>query len=352
MDLISGNRRGFGASLLRGILRLASFWYWLAVNLRLGLYAIGVKRRFSVNRPVVCVGNLTTGGTGKTPAVACVVNLLRELGATPAIVSRGYRSGAGGNDELRVLGELCPTVKHLQNPDRVAGAREAIAGGASVIVLDDGFSHLRLRRDLDVLLLDALNPFGFGRMLPRGLMREPLRSMRRAGAIIFTRADVATPERLRELEDVVKCYGFTGPVLHAAHKPVKLVEIATGQESEAAALRGKIVAPFCGIGNPSGFEKTLMALGASISKLGTLVMDDHANLDARELTRQVQPFIRASMEQGAQVAVCTQKDAVKLRGIEVCPGADIPVLELRVEFALLRGAAELNEALARLVKNA
>jgi tetraacyldisaccharide 4'-kinase len=347
IGLISGKRRGLAATLMRFGLRGLSFWYWLAVNLRLAAYAMGLPRRRRVNKPVLCIGNLTTGGTGKTPAVAWAVNTLRELDAKPAIVSRGYKAAADGNDEMKVLAELCPGVLHLQNRDRVKAASEASSQGADVIVLDDGFSHLRLWRDLDVLLLDSLNPFGYGRMLPRGLMREPLRSMRRAGAIVFTRADVATPERLRELEDVVKCYGFTGPICHAAHVPVKLLDVAGGVDRPLEFLRELVVAPFCGIGNPRGFERTLESCGAKISPLGTLVLDDHAPLDAREITRQLQPFLRASLEQGAKAGLCTQKDAVKLRGQDICPG--VPCYELRVEFRILRGEQELRDKMRALL---
>jgi tetraacyldisaccharide 4'-kinase len=348
LEIISNKRRGLLAWLLRAFLRYCSFWYWLAIRIRLAAYSVLPRHR--VGKPVICVGNITTGGTGKTPAVAAVVAMLKELGARPAIVSRGYRGGDSGNDEMKVLEELCPGVLHIQNANRVAGASRAIKEGASVVVLDDGFSHLRLRRDLDVLLIDALNPFGYGRMLPRGLMREPLSSLRRAGAIVISRADVATPERLLEVEDVVRCYGYIGPVLHAAHVPQKLVNLATGEEQPLEALKGKAVVPFCGIGNPRGFERTLENLGAHLTAMGTLGLEDHAALDAREITRQVQPFLRTAYEQGAQLAVCTQKDAVKLRGVDVCPG--LPVYELRVEFKFLRDEAELRKKLAEVLQAA
>lgn len=349
MDLISGRREGFSAACLRLLLWLASFWYWAAVSLRLALYSLGLLRRRRAGAPVICVGNLTTGGTGKTPAVAHVVQMLAGLRARPAIVSRGYRASASGSDEMKVLAELCPGVLHVPNANRLAGACRALSEGADCIVLDDGFSHLPLARDLDLLLLDALNPFGFGRMLPRGLLREPLRSMRRASAIVITRADVAQPERLREIEDVARCYGFTGPVIHAAHQPEKLAELFSGAPVDLSELRGEVVAPFCGIGNPRGFERTLDSLGAAVSPLGTLVLNDHADLDEREITRQVEPFLRSAREQGARIAVCTQKDAVKLRGRKIELPVDMPLLELRVQFRILRGEEELRAMLARVI---
>lgn len=349
MDLISGRRRGFGAALFRLLLRFASFWFWLAANLRLGLYRVGVLRGISVDVPVICAGNLTTGGTGKTPAVAWLCKALLEKGRKPCIVSRGYKSESladkPSNDEMRVLEELVPGTPHIQNPDRVAGARKAVHEGADVVVLDDGFSHLRLKRDLDVLLLDSLNPFGFGRMLPRGLMREPLRSVRRAQFAVFTRADVARPERLRDLEDTIRCKGFTGEVAHAAHAPVKLVRIDDGGEVPLDTLMNKKVAPFCGIGNPRGFERTLESLGAGLTDVGTLILDDHAKIDAGTLERQVVPFVRAAREAGAELAVCTQKDAVKFRGAGEGAEALLPIYELRVEFRIIKGEEELRAAI-------
>lgn len=338
-----------GASLFRVLLRFASFWFWLGANLRLGLYRIGLLRKLTVTAPVICAGNLTTGGTGKTPAVAWITGYLFEKGRQPCIVSRGYKSEPGHekpkNDEMVVLKELLPGAPHIQNPDRVAGARKAIHDGADAIVLDDGFSHLRLERDLDILLFDSLNPFGWGRMLPRGLMREPLRSVRRAQFAIFTRADIASRERLRDLEDTIRCKGFTGGIAHAAHAPVKLVRISDGEEVPLKELKGKIVAPFCGIGNPRGFERTLESLGAELSKMGTLVLDDHAKIDANTLERQVVPFIRTSREFGAELAVCTQKDAVKFRGSGAGSDALVPIYELRVEFRIIKGESELKAAI-------
>ena len=139
----------------RALLRSASWWFRGAVLCRLAMYRLGWLRSHSVGVPVICVGNLTTGGTGKTPAVAWVVNQVKAMDRSPCIVSRGYRAEEGGNDEQRVLEELCPGVPHIQDPDRVAGARRAREQGADVVVLDDGFSHVRLKRNLDILLFDS-----------------------------------------------------------------------------------------------------------------------------------------------------------------------------------------------------
>ena len=348
IDLISGNKRGPVAAFKRGVLRIASWFFKFGAVTRLALYKVGIKSGNKVDVPVICVGNLTTGGTGKTPAVAWVVKMLNEAGCRPAIVSRGYRADESGNDELKVLNELLPDTPHVQNPDRTAGARKAIADGADCIVLDDGFSHLRLHRDLDILLFDSLNPFGYGRMLPRGLMREPLSSVRRAKFAIFTRADVATADRLGDLEDTIRCKGFVGEIAHAAHQPIKLVRISDGEEVPPDELKDKTVAPFCGIGNPRGFERTLERLGAVITPLGTLRLDDHQKFDDALMRDQVVPFLRAAHESGAVAGICTQKDAVKFRGSKAGLDALVPIYELQVAFEIVQG----EDALREVIKNA
>lgn len=351
IDLVSGNKRGPLAAMQRGGLRFASWFFKFGAVTRLLLYRAGIKSGNKVDVPVVCVGNLTTGGTGKTPAVAWVVQALTEAGRKPAIVSRGYKSDESGNDEMKVLHELLPDTPHVQNPDRTAGAKKAIAEGADCIVLDDGFSHLKLQRDLDILLFDSINPFGYGRMLPRGLLREPLSSVRRAKFAIFTRADVAHKDRLRDLEDTVRCKGFVGGIAHAAHEPVKLVRISDGEEVPLTELKGKTVAPFCGIGNPRGFERTLEKLGARITPLGTLRLDDHQAFDDHLMQHQVVPFLRSARESGAVAGICTQKDAVKFRGSEAGLDAEVPMYELRVEFRVILNEEALLEKLAEVVSD-
>ena len=170
-EIMSGRRRGAGASLLRAALATVAGPYAGTMWLRRWMYrrALLPSRRAKV--PVICIGNITTGGTGKTPMVAWVVGRLKAAGCNPAILTRGYRPAAGQSDEAELLKHLCDAPVVI-NGDRPAGAAQAVAGGADVLVMDDGFQHRRLRRDMDVVLIDATNPFGYGHCLPRGLLRE------------------------------------------------------------------------------------------------------------------------------------------------------------------------------------
>ena len=198
-DIVSGCRGGAGAAVARGVLRLVEVPYTAAVNWR--------NRRFDgphstvqrVGVPVVSVGNLTLGGTGKTPMVEWIANWLVQRKVRVAIVSRGYGAAAADkNDEALELEQALAGVPHVQNPDRVAGALAAVERfGAELILLDDGFQHRRLARDLDVVLLDATAPFGFEHVFPRGMLREPVRGLQRADVVCLTRVD-ALPAQERE----------------------------------------------------------------------------------------------------------------------------------------------------------
>ena len=204
LALMAGERRGFSAAWQRCGLRLASVPYGWAVAVRNGLFDRGWKSIERAGVPVVSVGNLTVGGTGKTPCVEYIASRLRQWDRRVAILSRGYGSEHGPNDEALVLEENLPDVPHLQGPDRVALARIAIEELESeVLVLDDGFQHRRLARDLDVVLIDATQPWGFGYLLPRGLLRESPRGLRRAGAVVLTRCDQVDAAALAKLKGEV-----------------------------------------------------------------------------------------------------------------------------------------------------
>jgi len=206
--LISGQSSGFGASILRLLLALAATGYSLVVRLRNFLYSNGMLRVHHVDAAVICVGNITTGGTGKTPLVVWLCNLITQNSKLNtqnckfAILTRGYKARTQENadlkDEIAILAESCPEAQVIVNPDRVAGAAEAIEKhAAKVLIMDDGFQHRRLARNLDIAAIDATQPFGYGRMLPAGLLREPVSSLNRAGAVVITRCDQVTIERTR-----------------------------------------------------------------------------------------------------------------------------------------------------------
>jgi tetraacyldisaccharide 4'-kinase len=256
-----------------------------------------------------------------------------------AILSRGYGQRAGLNDEGRVLEDNLPDVPHLQGADRAELARVAVEElAAELIVLDDGFQHRRLARDLDLVLLDALEPFGLGRMFPRGLLREPLGSLRRAGVVVLSRADlVAEPER-RLIRRAAE--RRAGPLcwVEARHAPLDLVD-ADGGSTPLAGLAGARVAAFCGIGNPEGFRRTLPPLAGTLAGFRTFPDHyDYTAADVLDLERWAQ-----SIE--PDLVLTTQKDFVKLRAKTL---GTIPLRALRIGLEVLEGIQALEEALSAL----
>lgn len=327
-DVISGTRRGAAATLLRSGLSLAEPGYRAVVALRNAGFDRGWKQIERVSVPVISVGNVTTGGTGKTPAVAWITNWLAAEGFRPAIVSRGYRAlDEEGNDEKRLMDQLCPDVPHLQNRHRAAAARKAITQhSAHSIVLDDAFQHRQLHRDLDVVLIDALNPWGFGHLLPRGLLREPRQSLARADVVLMTRCGQIEPPRRRELEQEIARWS-AAPVLESTFAVTRLVN-SRGETRELAGLAVERVAAFCGIGNPAGFRKTLAEIGAEPDDARFRAFPDHHHYGPRD-SENLATWGRSV---GATLLLATRKDLVKIPSTEL-GGIPLWGVDQTLEFA-------------------
>ena len=337
LELVGGRRRGPLAAVQRFGLRLASWPYGLVVRLRNGAYAAGWARATRVEVPVISAGNLTVGGTGKTPFVEYLAGFLSQHDRRVAVLSRGYGGNGGPNDEALVLEENLPDVPHLQGPDRAALAAIAIEELESeVLVLDDGFQHRRLARDLDVVLLDATCPWGYGHLLPRGLLREPPSGLRRAGAIVLTRCDQATATELEQLRQRVERLAPGVPVAETVHRPLALIQSGP-QSTTPDWLRGRSVAGLCGIGNPEAFRRTLTDLGAEV--IDFRVYPDHHAYN-REDVEEMRGWARGLPAEAA--VVTTQKDLVKLRLVEL---AGRPVWTLRIGLAFHSGQARLEALL-------
>ncbi len=333
-DLASGRTRGLRAGLLRGVCRLAEVPYGLAVWWRNRRFDRDGSRSVAVDVPVICVGNLTTGGTGKTPMVQWLAGWFRQRGLRVCIVSRGYRAEEGGqNDEALELELRLPDVPHLQNADRVSAARTAIEEFQSqLVILDDGFQHRRLRRDLDIVLLDALEPFGFGHLLPRGLLREPISSLRRASVVVFSRADAVDAARRDEIRDTVQRHAPDAIWVEAVHRPTAFIN-ASGKSRPLTDFGGEQALAFCGIGNPEGFRKTLQSICPQL--VAWREFPDHHAYSRNDLEQ----LARQAKAAGARLLVCTHKDLVKIRVDEL---EGIPLWALQIEMAIQAGLEPLE----------
>lgn len=339
LALVREERRGPFAFLARAGLRLASWPYGLGVRVRNARFDRSGKLIHRASVPVVSVGNLTLGGTGKTPCVEHVAAFYRDLGHQVAILSRGYGGDAGRNDEAMVLEENLPDVPHLQGCDRVelaATAAEELE--AEVLVLDDGFQHRRLHRDLDVVLIDATRPPTRDYLFPRGTLREPASGLRRAGAIVLTRCDQVPAAELEAVRGWLAQRLPNTPVATTEHRPADLLG---GDEPEPVeTLAGKPVAAFCGIGNPAAFRRTLESLGATV--VNFRAFPDHhpySRADVDDLMRWSE-----ALPAGATVAT-TQKDWVKLRVPDL---AGRPLRAVRIGLAFRSGQDEFDAALRRI----
>ncbi len=340
-DLVSGRRRGLVARGLRALLRLAEVpttWVVRARNLR---YDRGTNRIHQAGVPVVCVGNLTLGGTGKTPLVEWISRWAEQRRVRVAIVSRGYGSQAGSpNDEALELAHALPGVPHVQHANRVAAACEAVERhGAQLIVLDDGFQHRRLGRELDVVLLDATEPFGFEHLFPRGTLREPIGSLRRASVVVLSRADMLDETAREAIRRRVAQHAPEAAWCEVEHRPTKLVNHA-GKCLPLEQLTGHKIAAFCGIGNPAGFRHTLSSLGCR--PIAWREFADHHSYGPQD----IESLRDWSVAAGADMAVCTRKDLVKLQVEQI---GNAPLWAVDIELRFLQGQDALEAKLNAVV---
>ena len=329
---------------------LAQVWRWEGRRRQAKYYSW--RRKLDV--PVISVGNLTMGGTGKTPCVLRLAELLRERGRTPGILTRGYGRTSPTPVLALPLGAAVRTEESGDEPQIFLRARVAPVGigadrhragtllrekfGADVMLLDDGFQHVKLARDFDVVLLDALNPFGGGEVFPMGRLREPMDALARADAIVITRSEAS--DLGPAIEQAVRRWNPQAPIFHARIEPEGWVEHRSGRYLHLEELKLDRVGAFCGLGNPRSFHRTLDALGTRY--VDTVEFQDHHRYLPNELTRMAEQFRR----QGAVALVTTEKDAVNL-----CQDADellapLPLYWLKIGMRI-EGEAELLAQIER-----
>lgn len=339
--IISSEARGILPSLARVVLHGMSFGYGSVMFVRNLAYQLGLKNVARVDVPVIAIGNLTTGGTGKTPVVAAVVKMLQQAGHQPGIVSRGYRADASGqNDEKKVLAMQCPKVPHEQNPDRVVASTKLISEHrVTAIVLDDAFQHRRIHRDLNIVLIDATIPFGFDHLLPRGLLRESISGLQRADFVLITRADAVSRERLIQIQG--KCIRqddrLAGRVAEVVFQPTDLLS-GSGQRRAIEELSGQSVVVMTGIGNPEAFVLTCEGLNFKI--VDTAFFPDHHHFTAEE----VAAVAKQAAELNAAV-VTTVKDIVKIAD----PPKNLFAVDIEAVFPNVEEQSALEDKLRQLV---
>jgi tetraacyldisaccharide 4'-kinase len=353
-SIISGERAGAVPAILRFVFEVMSWFYAIAVGVRNLLYDARVLKQTKLPVPVISVGNITTGGTGKTPTVIMLVKELKKLGKKPAVLTRGYGAPKnpdgtrGKSDEAMVIEHECPGVPVIVNGDRIAGGREAIEKhGADVLVMDDGFQHRRLARDLNIVLVDATAPMGIPGVVPRGSWREPPYNLRRANMIMLTRCEQVSEELATLAAGLLTQWVSPRAIfqqrtsvigLHDANEnPVPLVATLGGSGRKAIA--------FAGIGNPNGFVHTVQSLGMQLSAASWF--DDHHNY---RLPGDLERISKLGQQRGVEALITTMKDWVKLRGKPLPPNCP-PIWHVRIETRLRPHEHELLRARLTLLTN-
>jgi tetraacyldisaccharide 4'-kinase len=347
-----GARPSPGDRLLLGSLWPAEVVFRAAAAARGALYDAGILAATRASVPVVSVGNLAVAGAGKTPAVLAVAGRLLAAGRRPAVLSRGYGASrtddrvvsdgervlldaAEGGDEPVLLARRLPGLRVLCGADRGSLAGKAVALGADLLLLDDGFQHRRLRRDLDVVVLDAENPWGNGHCLPRGPNREPPSALGRAGLVWLAHVDRASPEALEGLRRLAVRETGGAPV-ESRHAPLDLVDGRLEHPAPLADLSGRRVGLLTGVARPGSVRRTVEGLGAQVVR--EFAFPDHHPFTQE----QVQGALEETSRAGGSFLVTTEKDAVRL---PTGPAADGRLRVLRVDAEILAGSRELQAAL-------
>ena len=338
---MSGEDATLRGSALRAALTAATPIYALGSAVCSAGFALGIKRSRALGRPTISVGNLTTGGTGKTPMVGYVARHLIDQGHRPCILLRGYRGGDEAVEHQRLLGRA---VRVEPNPDRVAAAAIALREDASIscFVLDDGFQHRRAKRDLDLVLIDATNPWGYGHQLPRGLMREPRSALRRADAVIVTRSDQVAASELARLDNEIQRLTGRPPIAHAEHAWAGLRQ---GEDERLAltTIADMTVMGVVGIGNPTAFITTLKRHTAHVVHCEALA--DHYAYTRKALLR----LIDLAQTAGANAIVTTEKDWVKWSVLLEDESVPLPIYRAELAMRLRDGEAALSAMIDQVV---
>lgn len=371
LEVIFGRRKGKRAALTRGVLFLLSKVFQLGVKLRRFLYNVRILRDTTLGVQVIAIGNLTVGGTGKTPVVEKFAQELREQGRKVAILSRGYRSrppplrkrllnklllredqtpprvvsdgksllldSETAGDEPYMLASNLKDVVVLVDKDRVKSGRYAIeVFGCDTLLLDDGFQYWKLRgRRRDIVLVDFQQPFGNEFLLPRGTLREPPRHLARASTIFITKSNGNTEALRRRLAT----YNPSAGIIECVHSPLYFEDVFTGDRHGLDLLKGLRVASLSGIAQPESFERSLLDLGAEV--VYSKRFADHHRFTQQEVLN----VINRGKKRQAQAIITTQKDAVRFPKID---RRDLAIYFMRVEIKILRGATDFHDCVRQI----
>lgn len=336
-SLITDQKKGHIYDLLKFILSICSFFYGLAIYTRGIFYKTGIFKTRKAPLKVISVGNITLGGTGKTPFAVTLCQILEdELKKNVCVLIRGY-----GWDEQAMLKNKLTDIPVLVGEDRARSALKAVKlYGSNTAVLDDGFQHWELGRDLDIVLIDSRNPFGNSRLFPRGILREPKNSLGRADIIVFTKAGRDTGA-LESLKNEIRKFNKNAGFLETAHRPTHLYDSKTRQTHDVGYINGKRIVLLSSIGDPGYFEETVKGLNADVVE--HIKFTDHHNYGKDD----VEYILKRCSERSFDLVLTTEKDIVKLSRLGLYLGS-YTVLVLAIKLEIISGKELLVDRLDRL----
>lgn len=343
-NLITSKNPSWGQKILRSLLLVLSVFYRFAIFIRNTLYDTSIIRASKVSAAVVSIGNITTGGTGKTPLVAWLCNYFISRNIKTAVLTRGYKKKNDIADEPAMLAKAAPGVIISVNPDRTAAAKKTInEHGAKLLVMDDGFQHRKLARNVNIVAIDATEPFGHEKLLPAGLLREPVKSIKRADAVVITRANQNSPEKIDEIKKRISEIKPDIIFSAAVHKPT-FIKLIKDKQIPLNQLAGRKIYAFCGIGNPDAFFQTLSDMALNI--VGTSVYNDHH----RYTTDDIAAIYEDARYKQAEYVITTHKDWIKTALLSV-EKFQIPFAALMVELEFVEGQEKIIALVNKALEN-
>ena len=348
LSILYGQQRGFIAALIKSTLSAFTYPYSAVLNTRDFLYKNSVFKSTRLPVKVISIGNITTGGTGKTPLVEFIARYLLEKNKKVAILSRGYggnnplqKNNDNVNDECLILRENLRDVPVLAGKNRVKNGERAIRDyDVDCLVLDDGFQHLKLKRDLDIVVIDSLNPFGGENLIPSGNLREPLKNLGRADLFIISHCNQSKKQIIKSIYTKLKNVNNDAPVCESIHRPVHIESMIDGSILGPEWLMGKRIYGLSAIGNPESFTYTLKGLGADLIKHRKF--HDHHNYNREEMGY----IVSEARLLDADAIVVTQKDIVKIRKMDI---KDFNILSLKIEMQITKGIKLYKKAIDRVL---
>jgi len=368
--LVHGEEPGILAVFLLGLLHIFSVIYAMGVRTKLYLYQYGILQQHKLDCQVISLGNITVGGTGKTPTAQRLATLIQRMGYRVVILNRGYRAGWNGQvglvsdgqkiymtvteagDEAYLLAKSLPGVPVVIGKNRIITGQYAVKQlKADVVILDDGYQHWQLARDLDIVLIDALNMFGNNFLLPRGTLREPLPNLSRAQVFLLTKVDQSNDYARDMIHDTLARYNDKALVVESIHQPKCFVEIEEwykGLRTTDVALetiRNQKVVALSAIGNPSSFEQTILDIG--VAEVCGVRYADHHDYTMAEM----QEIMQRGVDEHAYALITTEKDAVKIPPEFIHSDRPLPLYVLSIAVHFTEGYEELMKIITKIAEH-